>query len=65
MKIHVGDYKRASHIKNGDEYKKLYPDDKTFSNAFEFHKMPSRNLLKKSDSCYLNLKWLWGINRII
>lgn len=47
MKIHTGDYKRASHIKNGDEYKKLYPDDKTFSNAFEFHKMPSRQSSKK------------------
>jgi hypothetical protein len=47
MKIHTGDYKRASHIKNSDEYKKLHPDDKTFSNAFEFHKMPSRQSSKK------------------
>lgn len=47
IKIYEGDYKRASHIKNGEEFKKLYPDDKTFSNAFEFHKMPSRQSSKK------------------
>ncbi len=47
MKIFSGEYKRASHIKNGGEFKKLYPDDQTFSNAFEFHKMPSRQSSKK------------------
>ncbi|WP_353570520.1 DUF262 domain-containing HNH endonuclease family protein [Candidatus Albibeggiatoa sp. nov. BB20] len=40
-------YKRASHIKNGEEFKKLYPDDQTFSSTFEFHKMPSRQSSKK------------------
>ncbi len=47
IKIFKGNYARASHVKNGNEFKKLYPDDETFSNAFEFHKMPSRRSSKK------------------
>ncbi|WP_168385873.1 DUF262 domain-containing protein [Erwinia amylovora] len=47
MKISNEEYIRASHVKNGDEYKRLYPDDNTFFNAFEFHRMPSRQTAKK------------------
>ncbi|MDM8518093.1 DUF262 domain-containing HNH endonuclease family protein [Desulfobacterales bacterium HSG16] len=47
MKVFRSDYVRASHVKNGDEFKKLYPDDNTFSNAFDFYKMPSRRSSKK------------------
>ena len=47
MKVFQGRYLRASHIKNGDEYRKLYPSDDTFFNVFEFHKMPSRQSSKK------------------
>ena len=47
VKIFDGTYKRASHIKNGDEFKKLYPKNEEFRNAFAFHKMPSRQSSKK------------------
>ncbi|WP_445374622.1 HNH endonuclease family protein [Photorhabdus tasmaniensis] len=47
IKISNEEYKRASHVKNGDEFKRLYPDDNTFFNAFEFHRMPSRQTAKK------------------
>ncbi|BDQ67845.1 DUF262 domain-containing protein [Shewanella xiamenensis] len=47
MKVSSGEYSRASHIKNGDEFKRIYPDDNTFFNAFEFHRMPSRQTAKK------------------
>tara|TARA_R110001606_G_scaffold363430_2_gene517545 strand:+ start:15601 stop:17271 length:1671 start_codon:yes stop_codon:yes gene_type:complete len=47
MKVYEGKYKRASHIKNGEEFRKLYPDDQFFYNVFEFHKMPSRQSSKK------------------
>ncbi|QXC09831.1 DUF262 domain-containing protein [Aeromonas sp. FDAARGOS 1408] len=47
IKISDGTYNRASHVKNSDEFKRLYPDDNTFYNAFEFHKMPSRQTAKK------------------
>jgi len=47
MKIHQQQFKRASHIKNSEQFKDLYPNDKTFCNAFEFHKMPSRQTPKK------------------
>jgi hypothetical protein len=47
MKIHQGEIKRASHVKNSPEFTTLYPDDNTFYNAFEFHKMPSRQTAKK------------------
>lgn len=47
IKISNKDYKRASHIKNSEEFKKLYPDDRTFFNAFEFYRMPSRQTAKK------------------
>ncbi len=47
IKIHEKTFKRASHVKNSNLFKNLYPDDNTFSNAFEFHKMPSRQTPKK------------------
>jgi len=47
MKVFRGEYTRASHVKNSIEFKKLYPEDNTFSNVFEFHKMPSRQSSKK------------------
>lgn len=47
IKISNAEYTRASHVKNGEEFKKLYPDDNTFFNAFEFHRMPSRQTAKK------------------
>lgn len=47
MKLSSGEFKRASHIKNSEEFKRLYPDDKAFYNAFEYHRMPSRQTPKK------------------
>jgi len=47
MKIFSGDLSRASHIKNSEEFRHLYPDDQSFRNAFEFYKMPSRRSSKK------------------
>jgi hypothetical protein len=47
VKIHTNEYKRASHVKNSELFRKLYPNDKVFSNALEFHKMPSRQSSKK------------------
>jgi hypothetical protein len=47
IKIHNKDYTRASHVKNSEAFKKLYPKDNAFFNAFEFHKMPSRRSEKK------------------
>lgn len=47
IKIFNGEFKRASHIKNSNEFKKLYPDDATFKNAFEFLKMPGKRSSKK------------------
>jgi hypothetical protein len=42
-KIISKEFKRASHIKNSLEFKKLYPSDNAFQNTFEFYKMPSRS----------------------
>lgn len=47
MKVSNGEYQRASHIKNSEEFQRLYPDDHTFFNAFEYHRMPSRQTAKK------------------
>lgn len=47
IKIHKEEFTRASHIKNSELFKKLYPSDEAFFNAFEFHKMPSRRSEKK------------------
>lgn len=47
IKISNKEYKRASNVKNGEEFKRLYPDDNVFFNAFEFHRMPSRQTAKK------------------
>jgi len=42
LAIRDGKLKRASHVKNSAEFKRLYPDDDTFRHAFAFHRMPSR-----------------------
>jgi len=47
IKIFTQEFKRASHVKNHDLFKSIYPNDQTFYNAFEFHKMPSRQTPKK------------------
>jgi hypothetical protein len=47
MKIHAKEYTRASHVKNSDIFKKLYPTDEEFFQAFLFHKMPSKRSAKK------------------
>ncbi|MDD2658084.1 MAG: DUF262 domain-containing HNH endonuclease family protein [Methylococcales bacterium] len=47
IKIHSKELTRASHIKNNEIFKKLYPNDESFFNAFEFHKMPSKRSAKK------------------
>ena len=47
IKVFKKKYKRASHVKNGEEYRSLYPEDDAFKNSFEFHKMPSRRSSKK------------------
>lgn len=47
MKVSNNEFKRASHIKNSEEFKRLYPDDNAFYNAFEYHRMPSRQTAKK------------------
>ena len=47
IKVFNGTFKRGSHIKNSEDFKRLYPDDETFKNAFEFYKMPSRKSSKK------------------
>jgi hypothetical protein len=47
IKIHEKAFKRASHVKNSKLFKNLYPDDNTFCNAFEFHKMSCRQTPKK------------------
>ncbi len=47
VNIFKNEYSRASHIKNSESFKKLYPSDDAFKNAFEFLKMPSRRSAKK------------------
>jgi hypothetical protein len=47
IKIHSKEFTRASHVKNSEVFRRLYPSDDTFFNAFEFHKMPSRRSEKK------------------
>ncbi len=47
MKIFNGVYKMARHVKKGEEFKALYPDDAVFKNAFKYYKMPSRQSSKK------------------
>ncbi len=47
IKIFNQNYVRASHVKNGEEFRKLYPENNAFFNAFEFYKMPSRQFSKK------------------
>ncbi|WP_421263863.1 DUF262 domain-containing protein [Aeromonas sp. 600527] len=47
INVSNGTYKRASNVKNSDEFHRLYPNDNTFFNSFEFHKMPSRQTARK------------------
>lgn len=47
IKIHSKEFTRASHVKNSDLFRKLYPSNDAFFNAFEFHKMPSKRSAKK------------------
>jgi len=47
IKIHSKEFARASHVKNSELFRKLYPSDESFCNAFEFHKMPSKRSAKK------------------
>ncbi len=47
MKVFNKEYKRASHVKNNEEYQALYPEDDRFKNSFEFHKMGSKRSSKK------------------
>ncbi len=62
VKIYNDIHKRASHIKNSDEFKILYPDDKAFRNAFEFIKMPADDQQKKSDFYCQQLKIILAVN---
>jgi len=45
--ISNGRLTRASHVKNSQEFKELYPDDDAFKSTFSFYKMPSRRSSKK------------------
>jgi len=47
VKISNEEYKRASHVKNGEEFKELYPADERFQSSFQYYKMPSRSSSKK------------------
>lgn len=47
IKISNKEFQRASHVKNSSEFQRLYPNDASFFNAFEFHRMPSRQTAKK------------------
>lgn len=47
MKIYSKEYTRASNVKNSEQFKKLYPSDDAFYNAFEFYKIPSRQSSNK------------------
>ncbi len=47
IKIFNGEFKRASHIKNSEEFKNLYPSDKTFISAFTSFSLPSRRFSKQ------------------
>ncbi len=47
QKIFSGDYSRASHVKHDENFRRLYPDDNSFIQAFRFKTMPSRQTEKK------------------
>jgi hypothetical protein len=47
IQISKGNFSRASHIKNSQDFKYLYPSDEMFVNAFKVWKMPSRQSSKK------------------
>ena len=63
IKIFDGTYQRASHVKNDhDLFGKIYPDDETFKNAFEYHRMPSRQSPKKIRFLLANIEHHLGHN---
>ncbi|MEM1031463.1 MAG: DUF1524 domain-containing protein [Myxococcota bacterium] len=45
--VSSGQHKRASHIKNSPQFKKIYPKDEDFVGAFARLRMPSRRSSKK------------------
>ena len=45
--MHISIFNKSDTIKNTEIFKNLYPSDEQFFNAFEFHKMPSRQSAKK------------------
>lgn len=47
LNITSGKYKRASHVKNSDEFKKLYPSDEDFIATFKTKHMPHIQTKKK------------------
>ncbi|MBF0407245.1 MAG: DUF262 domain-containing protein [Candidatus Riflebacteria bacterium] len=47
VRISTDEYKRASHVKNGEEFKLLYPSDERFHSSFQFYKIPSRRSSRK------------------
>ena len=47
QKISSGAFSRASHVKNSEEFKKIYPNDGVFKSDFSYAKMPSRRSSKK------------------
>ena len=62
MKIFKGEYARASHVKNGVEFKKMYPSDQAFIRSFEYKKMPSRRSSKKIKFLLSEIESLLGNN---
>lgn len=47
IKVASGNHKRASHVKNDPEFRKIYPSDEDFSGAFQYKALPSRRTQKK------------------
>lgn len=47
QKISRDEFQRASHVKNSEEFRNLYPQDIEFQSSFAFQKMPSRRSSKK------------------
>jgi hypothetical protein len=46
-KINSGEFSRASHVKNSEEFKGLYPSDEKLKSDFALAKIPSRHSPKK------------------
>ena len=65
IKVFTGQIKRASAVKNSDEYKKLYPVDDVFKAKFEVFRMPSRQYSKKFVFCWYKSKLILEIRSIM